>query len=377
MLALLLGCHGWQIGLQAGMRDGGHRALARASTRARLAACAAGALLALSASAAGAVSAGSAATPLLLDAGGVSVAAYGGWAAWSRLDMASGRYALVTRSPAGAIALAAVPESAAPFDVELGRARGSAVNAVYSRCTDTSTHRGCHMFVLELAASGAAERPLAPPGGGSNHEPAIWEGSVAFLRRNLAGGRRRPDTLLVWQIGSRTLRVLTLPSSRGNRSAGWPAGLTGQITGLSFNGQQVAYATSNLVSSFGETTLWFEPLAGHPELIDQQTSGAGNVCAPAFLSPLLSGRWLYAYLHACDPTANPRLDRLTRYRHGQVQSAAYTFIRSGDEPISSAVLDGAGVDWDAYGVERLSRVSWRTITPPVPQTFCSRGDPFC
>jgi hypothetical protein len=60
-----------------------------------------------------------------------------------------------------------------------------------------------------------------------------------------------------------------------------------------------------------------------------------------------------------------------------VQSARFTFIHAGDEAITSAVLDGAGVDWDASGIQRLGHASWQRITPPVPQTFCSRSDPFC
>jgi hypothetical protein len=316
-------------------------------------------------------------TPTLLDPRGVSVAAYGGWAAWSRVDSTTGHYALVTRSPQGAISLAAVARSASPFDVELGPTHGSGVAAVYSRCADTATLRDCHIVVLELGIAGASERSLAPPGGGSDHEPAIWNGGLVFLRSNQSAGRRRPERLLAWTIGSRKVQTLALPSSRGNLNAGWPAGLTGLITGLTFNGKQVGYATSDLVGTRGESTLWFQPLARHPEMIDQETAGAGNVCPPEFVSPVLSGRWLYAYLHACDPTANPHLDRLTRYRHGEVQRASYTFIHSGDEAISSAVLDGAGVDWDANGIERLARVSWQRITPPVPRTFCSRADPFC
>jgi hypothetical protein len=60
-----------------------------------------------------------------------------------------------------------------------------------------------------------------------------------------------------------------------------------------------------------------------------------------------------------------------------VQIAAYTFIHSRDEAIGSVVLDGAAVEWDAHGIERLNHVSWRRIPPPVPQTFCGRSDPFC
>lgn len=314
--------------------------------------------------------------PRVLDSNGVSVAAYGGWAAWSRADVTSGRDALVIRSPQGAISLPAIAESATSFDVELGPA-GSGVAAVYSRCSNSAAANGCRIEELELGATGAREHALTPPGGGSVHEPAIWRGRLVFLRHNARGGHRRPDNLFVWSIGSPRPLQLNLPVSRGNRTAHWPSGLTGLITGLTFNGRQVAYATSNVLGSFGETTLWFEPLTGHPELIDQETGGAGNVCAPAFISPVLSGGWLYAYLHACDPSANPNLDRLTRYRSGKVESARFTFIRSGDESISSVVPDGGGVDWDADGLRRLATVSWRMIAPPVAQSFCSRADPFC
>jgi hypothetical protein len=328
----------------------------------------------------GLVAQAAAETPVLLDPNGSSVTAYGGWAAWSRGDATSGRYELVLRSPQGVISLPQVAERASPFDVELGPTRRSGVAAVYSRCANSASLRGCHIVELDLAVARATERVLLPPGGGSDHEPAIWHGALAFLRRSSAGGRRRPDNLLTWNIGSRKAHSLALPASRGAGEAGgqrWPAGLTGLITALTFNGKQLGYVTANLVGTFGESTLWFEPLGGRPQLIDQETSGAGNTCESKFISPVLSGPWLYAYLHACDPTANPHLDRLTRYRRGAVQSAAYTFIHAGDEAIDSAVPDGTGVDWDANGVERLANVSWRTVTSPVPQTFCNRSDPFC
>jgi hypothetical protein len=318
----------------------------------------------------------------VLDPKGVSVAAYGGWAAWSRLDAMTNHYALVVRSPRGTISLAPVAPSASPFDIELGPS-GSGVAAVYSRCADT-TLRGCRIAELHLGATPATELALAPPGGGSVHEPAIWENRVVFLRRNSTGGSedpshpgRKPDSLFAWDVGSRKLHSLALPVSRGSRAGAWPSGLTGLITGLTFNGKQLGYATSNVVGSFGETSLWFEPLGGGPELIDQETSGAGNVCQPEFVSPVLAGRWLYAYLHACDPSGAVGFDRFTRYRHGEVDRARFTFIRSGDEPISSVVPDGAGVDWGNRGVQTLATLAWRRIGPPVAQTFCSRTNPFC
>jgi hypothetical protein len=338
----------------------------------RLAAAAAGsAAVALASPAVGA----GATPPTVLDPHGLAVSAYGGWAAWSRSDPATGQFALVVRSPQGAISLPAVAERAAPFDVELGPSGGGGVAAVYSRCTDVKRLQGCQITELPLTATGAPERTLSPPGGGSNHEPAIWNRALVFLRRNPAGGSRRPERLYSWSIGAGRAQALALPVSRGFRGAGqsWPAGLTGLITGLGFNGKQVGYVTSNTVGTFGLSTLWFQPLGRRAELIDQVTGGAGNICEPKFLSPVLAGPWLYAYLHPC----NAELDRLTRYRHGQVQNAAYRF-RLLDEEISSAVIDGAGLDWDVEAqVEHLASVSWRTIKAPVADTFCSRSDPFC
>lgn len=313
--------------------------------------------------------------PVVLDPQGVSVAAYGGWAAWSRHDGATGAYALVTRSPQGVVSPAPVAERATPFDVQLGPTHGVHVAAVYSRCADDDAHAGCHLLVLELQSPQAGERALAPPGGGSDYSPAIWRTQLAFLRRGASAVT--PDRIFVWRMGSGAATRLALRRSRGNRAAGWPAGLTGRVTGLTFDGAEVGYVTANSVGTLGETTLWFEAVGGAPVLIDQHTGGAGNVCEPQIVSPQLAGRWLYAYLHACDPSGNPRLDRLTRYRHGEVQVARYTFVRTGDEAISAVVLDGAGVDWDASGIARLARVSWRRVAAPVPQTFCSRSDPFC
>ena len=64
-------------------------------------------------------------------------------------------------------------------------------------------------FAIDRRRPGAVERSLAVPGGGSLHEPAIWERTLVFLRRNNAGGNedywhpraRLPDRMLSWQIG--------------------------------------------------------------------------------------------------------------------------------------------------------------------------------
>lgn len=124
--------------------------------------------------------------PVVLDPRGVSVSAYGGWAAWSRLDATTNRYALVLRSPQGTISPAPVAESGSPLDVELGPS-GSGVAAVYSRCADGLGRQHCSMAELQLGTNAVTGHVLAPPGGGSNHEPAIWGNRVVFLHRNSAG----------------------------------------------------------------------------------------------------------------------------------------------------------------------------------------------
>jgi hypothetical protein len=309
------------------------------------------------------------------------VAAYGGWAAWSRWDSATSAYALELHSPAGAISTAAVAERGAPFDVELGPS-GSGVAAVYSRCSDTSTLRGCRIYELRLGVRGATEQMLAAPGS-SVHEPAIWRDRMVFLRRNPGGGERRPDNLLEWRIGSSDARSVTLPSSqgRGSSEAGrWPRGVTGAITGLTLDGGRIAYATSSSSDGFGVASLWLQSLRGSPKLIDQVTSGASATCEHGFLSPTFLGSWLYAYLHDCDPYANPESDRWTRYSltADTAQRARFTFVSTGDELIDTVVPDLGGVDWsNETGLHRLSSVAWRTIHRPVPETFCSPAHPIC
>ena len=153
--------------------------------------------------------------PTVLDKQGSLVAAYGGWAAWSRSDATTKHYALALRSPQGAISLAPVAESATPFDVELGP-NGSGVAAVYSRCANAAAAKGCHIAELELGVAGAIERTLAPPGGGSVHEPAIWKSAPrvpAPQPRGRASPARQPLRLEHRQPQAADQQ--TLPVSQG------------------------------------------------------------------------------------------------------------------------------------------------------------------
>ena len=326
-----------------------------------------------------------AARAVTLDPAGSGVSAYGGWAAWSR-PAAAGGFELVDRSPGGAISIAPVAAKPRPFDVELGPS-GGGVAAVFSVCPDGM----CHIELLRLGHAGATAQTLTIPGGGSLHEPAIWNDVVTFVRRNPGGGAdnaqdpgRRPDLLYEWRIGAPRAVALALPTTRAAREPGtgnaWPAGLTGTIDSLTVRGTEVAYSTTTGTADnpdFAMMALWLENAAGPPRLIDTTTGGAGNVCLPSFDSPVISGPWLYAYLRACATSGNE--DRFTRYGlDGRgAQTADHTFVRYSDDELSSVVPDGAGVDWDDFGIQHLAHLRWTPIARPVPETFCGVRAPFC
>lgn len=320
-----------------------------------------------------------AAGPVLLDDQGSNVASYGGWAAWSRPDPATGEYELITRSPSGVTARAPVGERAAPFDLELGPSDG-AVSAVYSRCVDVSALRGCRIYRYTFGQG--AEVVLHAPGT-SVHEPAIWNDELVYLRTDPSGGTRRPDNLFAWHMGASRADAKELPASRGLSPGGpghWPKGSVGEVSGLTIHGQQIAYATTRASESFAITSLWLAHIGGPPRLVDQVTSGAGATCEAAFLSPELAGGWLYSYLHDCDPSANPALDRWTRYSLGgrSAQRARFTFVDVGDEEISAVTPVGGGVDWSGEsGLHELTHIGWSSIPRPVPETLCSLASPVC
>ncbi len=329
-------------------------------------------------------------SPTSLDPGGQSVSAYGGWAAWSRYDAATKQFSLVLRSPTGMLLLPPVPERPTQFDVELGPTEAG-ITAVYSRCANRTTLAGCHLYELKLGETQAGEHVLAIPGGGSLHEPAIWQGRVAFLRRNPAGGSedaahptaRRPDVLFVWKRGSATLQRVPLPASKGERRAGWPRGLTGIISGLTLNGGALAYTTATGIKTSGFElsmfTLWYQRLGQGSRLIDQITAGQANVCMPSLLSPTIVGKKLYAYLHLCDPSA-ANLDRWMRYdvQTRSAQRARFQFVSSSESSITSIVPDGDGAYWDSEdSIQKLDHVTWTGIGRPKPQSFCTHNDLFC
>ena len=291
-----------------------------------------------------------------------TVAAYDGWSAWSRADTATGDYALIARTPSGVIAALDVAESAAPFDVELGPSHGR-VAAVYSRCADPADGTGCAIAYVPLGVSGARERMLAVPGGGSLHEPAIFNDTLAFLRRDPSGGTENdgiagahPDTLMEWAIGSAGVQTLAFP-----RRLGQP----GVIGGLTLQGREVAYTTSGPTATRPVTVqaLWTQRPGATPSLIDAQTSGQGNICTTTFLSPTFAGAGtLYAFLRGCQQGLG---DRWTRYGLGAHPTAARAQVSFGNDDnadVTAVVPVGSGVEWARdSGLYWLGSVQWSRV----------------
>jgi hypothetical protein len=312
-----------------------------------------------------------------------TVAAYGGWVAWSHPDAATGDFQLALRDPQGSEFAAPVPERDAPFDVSLGPSEHGVV-AVYSRCIDEVNLIGCTIVELPLAglatttplaggstgaagtsgATGASEVAgatapeiaLAVPLSGSLHAPAIWKDRVVFLRN---------DRIYSWTIGAGNVTELSFPSSDGQ---------PGSISGLSLNGTEVAYTTSpsGIVVIEG---LWVQPLTGAPRFIEGITVGQGAECASMFLSPTIVGSYLYAFHQDCDQFEPKRWERYS-LKSTATYRADVNFQDGADNEIHSVVPDRNGVTWISPvmgAVLHLTNVSWTPVARDGTSVIDSGG----
>jgi hypothetical protein len=107
-----------------------------------------------------------------------TIAAYGGWQAWSSFDESTGRYTLMLRDPSGAAKAAPIETGASPWDVSVGPGASGNVVAVYRSCD-----RGCDIRRLDLATGrDQALRAVSSPRYVEG-TPAIWRSTVVFTRR--------------------------------------------------------------------------------------------------------------------------------------------------------------------------------------------------
>jgi hypothetical protein len=107
------------------------------------------------------------------------VAAYAGWQAWSRYDVATGRYTLMVQVPGQPAAPVGIPTSSRPFDVSLGRDRDNNVAAVYQRCGSS----GCDIRRYNAASGHDIKLSTVSSPSYDEATPAIWGANVVFTRR--------------------------------------------------------------------------------------------------------------------------------------------------------------------------------------------------
>ena len=105
------------------------------------------------------------------------LAAYGGWAAWSRAE--GDRYQLVFRDPQGTTVVPTLPASSKPYDVSLGPDANGNVVAVYQRCFSDDCE------IRRLSTASGREQKLDSIDSPRYREatPSIWRSTVVFTRR--------------------------------------------------------------------------------------------------------------------------------------------------------------------------------------------------
>jgi hypothetical protein len=204
-------------------------------------------------------------TTLATEQAPTRVAAWESTVMWSRLDPASGRYALLKSVAGGAPTPVTVPERAGgPFDIDLGTNRSGSAFAVYSRDGDIyrlNLASGAETKVAKLSSPKLAER-----------NPTIQRGRIAFIRRS-----GRFDEL---RIGD------TTTGSKGSSLVV----RRGSISYAELGNRQIAYVTSFSTpkSAGGEAQLRIRNLStGSDKLAYRARSGGANIASitrPSFVA---------------------------------------------------------------------------------------------
>jgi hypothetical protein len=230
------------------------------------------------------------------------VVSYGGWAAWSSYDGTARAYQLIVRSPTGVVAAMGEPQPGRPFEVSLGPLASGGVGAVFAHCGEPTDHRGCVLEQLAIETSDPHETQLPVPGAGSFFRPALWKGTIAFLRSRSSAGRLAASELLEWTIGANRLTRLALPSNRyyAREIEEQPEvrdteSTPGTITALTLNGTQVAYVRVAPWGEWARSDIWVQSPGQRAKVIDWIGTGGASDGTRTFLSPVILNGWLYAY----------------------------------------------------------------------------------
>jgi hypothetical protein len=318
-----------------------------------------------------------------------SIASYGGWAAWSHYDSTHRAYQLMVRNADGSVSAMGIAESPQPFEVSLGPLPSGGVGAVYPRCANAVGHEGCRLEQLAIVSTGAREQRLAVPGGGSLFRPALWKGTVAFLRAVPKGGERHPVEMFEWTSGSKHLKALALP--RNSPSAAEikeqpdlrdTEGYIGEITALALNGTQVAYTRVVPLGEWDISNLWVQRPERKPKLIDRIDTGGGAAFGTrTYLTPTIAGPWLYAYRQYHEEGLGDGDPAWVRYslttntaQQAQVNFGNQEGFGENEGPLDAAVPLSAGVIWtlqnsreaseEGARVLWLASIKWKGIKRP-------------
>ena len=163
-------------------------------------------------------------TTLATEQAPTRVAAWESTVMWSRLDPATGRYALLKSVDGAAPTPVAVPQrSGGPFDIDLGTSRSGSTFAVYTRNGD--------IYRLNVA-SGAETKVAGLSSPKLERNPTIQNGKIAFIRRsgrldelriskatNFAKGSRvvvRRGSIPYAELGNRHVAYVTQGLDAGN-----------------------------------------------------------------------------------------------------------------------------------------------------------------
>ena len=317
-----------------------------------------------------------------------SIASYGDWAAWSRYDATHRAYQLMVRNRKGDVTAMGVAESPQPFEVSLGPLAFGGVGAVYPRCANAVEHKGCRLEQLAIESSGAREERLPVPGGGSLFRPALWKGTVAFLRAVPKGGEGHPVEMFEWIPGTKRLEALALPHNRTSAAEiteqpelRATEGYIGEITALALNGTQVAYTRLVALGEWDRSDLWVQRPGQQPKLIDRIDTGGGAAFGTrTYLTPTIAGSWLYAYRQYHETGLGDGPPAWVRYnlstntaQQAQVNFGNQEGFGELEGPLDAAVPLGAGVAWTLQNsrdpeqgarVLALASVNWKGIKRP-------------
>jgi hypothetical protein len=317
-----------------------------------------------------------------------SLSSYRDWATWSRYDATHRAYQLMVRNRKDDVTAMDVAESPQPFEVSLGPLASGGVGAVYPRCANAVEHEGCRLEQLAIASPVAREERLPVPGGGSLFRPALWKGTVAFLRAVPKGGEGHPVEMFEWISGTKRLKALALPRNRPSATEikeqpelRTTEGYIGEITALALNGTQVAYTRLVAFGEWDRSDLWVQRPGQQPKLIDRIDTGGGAAFGTrTYLAPTIAGSWLYAYRQYHETGLGDGPPAWVRYslstntaQQAQVNFGNQEGFGEHEGPLDAAVPLGAGVAWTLQNsshpeqgarVLALASVKWKGIKRP-------------